>query len=676
MPKLFYLLLKPGSFISKLRVLLFIWLLTLISTTGYSQRFFSVVFDQLPKDFQLYARNDSSEAIVPITGAIEVPGWDHMSVVTYRNNERFAYNRSALQYASGSESARFSMTPKIKAELADYSFDVYACHAADSVLMVRRAEVVAGDFYLIHGQSNAAAIKGSSFTSKYCRTVARIPDDCGCDSAADTAWIRSGWSQPNVGYWGLELQRHILEENKIPTCVINGAVPGSQIIQHTPSTDPFSLYGHLLYRTRKSGATRIRAFFWLQGEEEALMGSTYYPAEFDKVQKGWQADYPMVDQFVVLQINIVFNPYYVAGAIRDFQRRTPSLYPKTTHFATIGLPSYDGVHYEAEGYGELARRLHRFIAPQIYQSPDNDNVSSPDIQKVFYSSAKKNEITLVFDENQAMRWPADTTVPDVNNQPVTLSLKNFFYLNGDESKPAPVLAGTANGNRVTLSLADSVTATKLNYLPSYNDPTKLKAFVGPYLTNKRGLPAFTFHEFAIADALTVAGFTVKATYNTVVVNWQPLAETSTYVLERRAGGAANFEPLKVFDTKTQSFEDTQVTPDITYTYRLKVISARSESPYAEASALLSPILAVDNGVQKLSWKTYPNPATQFVQVDFGKSTTGTLTLSNSQGAATLHLPIVQKETLNLDLTKYPAGLYLITVETQKGAKATKTIIKQ
>jgi hypothetical protein len=84
------------------------------------------------------------------------------------------------------------MTPRIKAEMADYSFEVYACHETDSALIVRRNEVVAGDFYVISGQSNAAATVFGAWSSKYARTVARTPDGKPDITPGDTLWTRCG----------------------------------------------------------------------------------------------------------------------------------------------------------------------------------------------------------------------------------------------------------------------------------------------------------------------------------------------------------------------------------------------------------------------------------------------------------------------------------------------------
>ena len=66
------------------RILLLSFLFCCSTGIASAQRFFSVVFNKLPRDMQLYARADDRMADVPISGVIELAGWDHMSVVTFR----------------------------------------------------------------------------------------------------------------------------------------------------------------------------------------------------------------------------------------------------------------------------------------------------------------------------------------------------------------------------------------------------------------------------------------------------------------------------------------------------------------------------------------------------------------------------------------------------------------
>ncbi len=150
--------------------------------------------------------------------------------------------------------------------------------------------------------------------------MARVPDGDPNYYASDTLWIESQASWPSVGVWGLDLQRRILQEYKVPTCVINGAVPGSGIQKHIlrDSSSVHTIYELLRFRIRKSGTSRIRAFFWLQGEEDVLAELPGYTQKFDTLYHYWQQDYPMVDTFVVLQTNLLTNPNPEAGVIRDF----------------------------------------------------------------------------------------------------------------------------------------------------------------------------------------------------------------------------------------------------------------------------------------------------------------------------------------------------------------------
>ena len=571
-------------------------LLAFLSLNAHAQHFGSVAFNKLPKDMQLYAREDNNFADVPIGGKIEEAGWHHMSVVTFRNSVRTGYNKAVLNYA-GKSFADFSMKPKIKSEMADYSFEVYACHQSDSVLIVRRNDIAAGDFFVINGQSNALALKYGDWGSKYCRTVARLPDDNPAITQGDSLWIQASWSWPYVGAWGLQLQRSMLETYGIPTCVINGALPGSKIATHVDrdSQNPAnsSLYGLLLTRVKVANPTRIRNFFWLQGEQEALEDIRDYPAQYDKLFKYWQIDYPTVEKFTVLQISILFNPFYVAGTIRDFLRRTKYLYAKSDHFSTMGLPYYDGVHFDIKGYQELGKRLFNYIGPGLNKSTPIDNAACPDIRKAFYTSDKKDEITLVFDEGQKLVWPRDTLVEDLNNVFFKKSLREVFYFEGneDESQPAVVKEGSVTGNRVKLVLQGSITAKKLNYLPAYKGE-KVRIYNGPFLTNIKGLGAFSFQNVDINDALLMTN--VKAIENgtgAVDITWNATAG-ATYILYRKAEGESTFSKLADLANNKLSYNDQNVVRNKLYAYQIQAISSLSESKLVEVTIKTSSALPV------------------------------------------------------------------------------------
>lgn len=482
-----------------------------VPQTILAQRFYSIVFSQLPRDMQLYARDDSSKAIVPFAGMIEIPGWNYLSVVTYRNGERVGYNKSVLNYA-GKTSADFDLKPEIKAEMADYSFEVFACKGTDSISVVTRKEIVAGDFFVINGQSNAAAGIFGNWSSKYARTIGRIPDNNPIISPGDTLWIPAAWSWTYVGAWGLELQRTILEEEGIPTCIINGAIPGKKmddflIRDEKNPANASTMYGGLLKRVNVAQPTRIRSFIWMHGEQDVLEYIPNYAEKYDRLYKFWIKDYPAVEQYLVVQTNLILmddhKPNPLGGTVRNFLRKTKYIYPKTEHFTAIGTPGYDGVHYARSGYEELGRRIFRFFRPKLYNSSDSLNVTCPDIIKAEFTSEKNNEIALTFSEGADLVWPSDTTVTGEDGNPLVLRLKDFFYLDEDETREA-ILSGRAEGNKVILTLKESLNASKISYLPSYMpknlpDPNDYGTGLlsGPFLRNKRELGAFSFTDVDI-----------------------------------------------------------------------------------------------------------------------------------------------------------------------------------
>ena len=46
---------------------------------------------------------------------------------------------------------------------------------------------------------------------------------------------REGGRDGRLGYWGMDLAKHLVESQKIPICIINGAVGGTRIDQHMPN---------------------------------------------------------------------------------------------------------------------------------------------------------------------------------------------------------------------------------------------------------------------------------------------------------------------------------------------------------------------------------------------------------------------------------------------------------
>ena len=117
-----------------------------------------------------------------------------------------------------------------------------------------------------------------------------------------------------IGYWGMELARRLVESQKMPICIINGAVGGTRIDQHQRNaadpTDVTTIYGRLLWRVQQAKLTHgIRGVLWHQGEnDQGADGPTggygweTYRQYFVDLAAGWKQDYPNIQHYYVFQI--------------------------------------------------------------------------------------------------------------------------------------------------------------------------------------------------------------------------------------------------------------------------------------------------------------------------------------------------------------------------------------
>jgi hypothetical protein len=173
------------------------------------------VFSQLPQDFQLYARNDNNIGIIPIAGTIQDKGWKTVSILVYRENKLSGYQKVKVQVNAQEDS--FLTNPSIKSEKAEYNIFIYASkNDKDSTLITSRKSIVAGDFYVIYGDSNGNTQSVIDYysTNKYIRTFGRYNQEAQNDYLPkDTMWtINENYYLPKVGTWGTMLQELIADK--------------------------------------------------------------------------------------------------------------------------------------------------------------------------------------------------------------------------------------------------------------------------------------------------------------------------------------------------------------------------------------------------------------------------------------------------------------------------------
>ncbi|RRB07461.1 sialate O-acetylesterase [Larkinella rosea] len=472
------------------------WWVLLLLCPYFSFAQVSVKWQKWPANLQLYPRDNQNKSEVPIVGQLQTTKYSTASVWVFKNDVKWKYQRVAVSKNGNQSQIQFN--PTIEAGLNQYKFMVYAIEGKDSVLVDSRDNIVCGDIILCNGQSNLTGYNPNDYFYRN-NFVRAFGNSAG--AKPDTIWRLSNVQDGQVGRIATEIQRLILENFNMPTCMINGSVGGTSIKSHiyrNPANpaDHTTLYGRLLYWAQKAGAIgRIKAFIWRQGENEAGGGSTIgYEDDIRTLFGNWQNDYPNIGKYYVAQVNLLPDGNKGAAQLRDFQRRTPQIFPRTEAIATVGLPAYGGVHYGPEGQIQFAKEVFRLLARDFYQSSDVSNVSSPNIQKAYYKTADKKEVVLEFEPGATMVWKQDTVVSGVLRD-----IRDFIYFDYNNVQQERVIAsGSAEGNRITLKLTKPVSASTITYLPN-NFATP---FGGPFLVNRRGMRALTFHKVTLEAAST------------------------------------------------------------------------------------------------------------------------------------------------------------------------------
>jgi hypothetical protein len=593
----------------------------------------TVSFSSIPQNLQVFPRNAKNEAVISISGKIETTGYNALSMVVFRNNSTLKYLKSSLNYSGNSADFAFSQT--IKAELANYNFRLYAIKGADSVLVSSRDNIVAGDTYLINGQSNAASwgvsntFPNSDYRNDFCRTFGQVKSGNAFITEADTTWALSNVGKPFVGVWGIELQKKMVEKYGIPICFINEAISGSPITEHTirDGANPSNIsnvYGRLLYRAKKSGHFNdLKGFFFWQGEAEAIDKPAVWKPEFEKLYNFWKTDYPTVGKFYIFQINITPFPFIEAADLRDYQRQIKKIFPKTEVIATVGNSGYDGGHYTVDGYKKIASDVFKLVSRDFYGATDTLQITSPNVQKVYYSTVTKDEITILFEDSQKIVWTPDSTYKQDDGTPRKYFMKDYIYLNNATDK---VISGRAENNKIILKTSVYTGNQTLTYLSPYyplNYPTDLRGiFGGPFLKNQRGMNALSFNKQVISDPLSIPTLTAKIqTATSLQLTWKDVSNATSYQVEIKDLQIDKYNSVKILPKGTSTFLIDNLTGNTNYTFRIKAIADNVESEYSSVQIQTPKALDLPNlmanatGIEsiKLTWKAVNNAVNYIIE---------------------------------------------------------------
>jgi hypothetical protein len=373
-----------------------------------------------PQHKQLYPRNlENNKGTVSYAAKSTDPGaYDEARLDVFRNGAPFRTLSSSLP-------GDLSFQVDIPAEAVDYTFQLLGVKNGKTYLEAEACEVVAGDAFLIQGQSNAVAglpyDPENSIDHAYRHHRHPFVRNFGLKQAGDSifVWYKeaddfSDYADNRSGQWGLILGKKIVEETGIPVAIINGAVSGISIDSMMP--DPSDRlnsdrrYGRFLKRVERSGLKdNLRAIFMFQGETNAAGGfwdsADRYYQKFLTLDDAWAEDFPSLERRYLFQIR---PGAYWTGAtlltclqVAEAQRRVAEN-TEWQLMSTTGM-NHDSTHYFYQnGYERAGEDIYRLVAADLYGVNPAANIYPPAIDSAWFLRCNRREISL------QLRYPADS----------------------------------------------------------------------------------------------------------------------------------------------------------------------------------------------------------------------------------------------------------------------------
>ena len=427
--------------------------------------------DEKPEDGQFYARDDKGLGMLHYNGSLTYAA-DAVFLKLYANDQLIKTETAKLAADNA-----YTLSTQLKPGLIQYKIEFGTKTGGKETVLETVKDLVCGDAYIIDGQSNALATdtaeQSPPETNKWIRSYGRPSGNRSGD--AENLWCYPVWKaqkgeKAELGWWGMELAKRLVESQKVPIFIINAAAGGTRIDQHLPNplnrrdtsgdnpwTNPHQLYGNLLTRVEGAKLTHgIRAILWHQGEnDQGAAGPTggygweTYHEFFKEMAAAWKQDFPNVQNYYVFQIWP--NSCGMGGSkgsgdmLREKQRTLPYLFSNMSIMSTLGVRPPGGCHYPLEGWSEFARTIQPLIERDQYGNEPTGPTSAANLKCAYFTSEKKDVIALEFD--QPVVW--------------SRSLARQFYL---DDEPDKIAFGSVMGNTLTLTLKEASSAKLITYL--------------------------------------------------------------------------------------------------------------------------------------------------------------------------------------------------------------------
>ncbi|MFT5357655.1 MAG: PKD repeat protein [Polyangiales bacterium] len=375
------------------------------------------------------------------------------------------------------ESKDFTLQVTIPSELRTFDVALSVERGGASTDVGGTTNLVAGDVFIIQGQSNAASgvysPDGGENDSPFVRTFGSRTD---ANPDADQRWRGAAEAMGHMGQWPRRMAAQLSVAHDLPIALMNAAIGGQPIgffeRNDGDPSDPATNYGRLFRRLRNAGLSEsVRAILWYQGESDAGDWETHRDG-FVALYEDWLEDYPSVERTYVTQLRL--------GCIGDLnrtqevQRSLADEYEAISVMSTTALNAHDGCHYNyEEGYRELGDRYVALVRRDIYGDVFDEDVDAPNPMSARFN-ADRSEVTVQMRNADSVLSYEDGAEAD-------------FLLEGSG---VTFSGGRVEGSQLILSVsAEASGATALHY--------RGRAGAGQWVTNERGIGLLSFHGLSL-----------------------------------------------------------------------------------------------------------------------------------------------------------------------------------
>ena len=446
--------------------------------------------NEKPVNNQFYPRDDKNEGQLIYAGKLNEDA-DSSFIKLYANGiqvEKIVHTQKS--------SNDYFFSVKLKPGFINYNVLFGTIKKNKVSILDSISNIICGDAFMINGQSNAEANDFGKainpFTSPWIRSFGSTetdPNKSRFNSWGNAVSYDGKGGKFQIGYWGIELAKKLMESNAIPICIINGSVGGSRIDAHQKNKlnaiDSSTIYGRLLWRIKKAGLTHgIKGLFWYQGENDqgaagdsGNYGWETYQNYFFELAADWKNDFPNIQHYYLFQIwprSCGMTENGSDNMLREVQRNLPTYFSNLSIMSTLGIKPAGTCHFSPEGYREIANLIFPLVEQYNYNKKFSASKTPPNLIKLTQKKNEQDKIELMFD--QPIKWDS--------------SLINQFYLDGDNTL---VESGNTLDNKLTLKIKKPIPVNKITYLDSK------KWNQNNILWGENGIAALTFYEVSVME---------------------------------------------------------------------------------------------------------------------------------------------------------------------------------